>query len=99
MKKNKWKPFYVKRIEKNKTTDFNFYKIIGPYSYIHVSIPIDSDSSISKYTSNIKSKQQLEEFLNPKEYMIITEMEYLENLYKVASYLGINVLKTKVFNS
>ena len=49
--------------------------------------------------NNIKSKQQLEEFLNPKEYMIITEMEYLENLYKVASYLGINVLKTKVFNS
>jgi hypothetical protein len=98
MGRNKKYPFYVKRIEKNKTTDFNFYKIIGPYSYIHVSIPVDSDSSISKYTS-IKSKQQLEEFLNPKEYMIITEMEYLENLHKVASYLGINVLKAKVFNS
>lgn len=55
MGRNKKYPFYVKRIEKNKTTDFNFYKIIGPYSYIHVSIPVDSDSSISKYTS-IKSK-------------------------------------------
>lgn len=95
MGRNKKYPFYVKRIEKNKTTDLNFYKIIGPYSYIHVSVPVDSDSSISKYTSKIKSKQQLEEFLNPKEYIIITEAEYLEKLHMVANYLGIDVLSKK----
>jgi hypothetical protein len=88
MGRNKKYPYFLKKVELNKTTDQNYFKIISPKSYIQVSLPYDMNFSVSKYTNENKYYRTDKDFEDKHVYINIDEQEYESALQKTLSYLG-----------
>lgn len=81
-------PYFLKRIERDKTTDQNFYKVTGPKVYYQMSIHNDGGCSISKYIISLPKHNTKKEFDDRYVFVKISEKEYNKFLSSVASTLG-----------
>lgn len=86
MGRNTKYPYFLKKVELNKTTDQNFYKILGHKSYVHVYLPYDNNVSISKYVSNIQSYTTDKDFGDKYVFISCTKDEYREALNQALKY-------------
>lgn len=76
MGRNKKYPYYLKKIELNKTTDQNFYKILNSKSYIQVSLPYDGNCIIQKFTPNVSKYTTDKDFSDQRSFINSSEEEY-----------------------
>lgn len=70
-------PYYLKKIERNKNTDINFYRILSPRTFIQISFDAD-DVVIGKYTIWLKGYSTKKDFADRYTFIKIDEAEFKE---------------------
>lgn len=82
-------PRFIKRIESNKTTDQNFYKILSKRTYIHVSLPYEGNFSVERYSCGLPNYTTDKDFEDGRSYIVCSEEDFKDALNSALSSFGV----------